>query len=405
MRALFWTLALFALAVALTLVTKVNTGYAILIIPPYRIDVSFNALVFFTVLAFVVVYFIVRAIATTIALPHKVRAFHERRKKAESLQHMQDALVAFFEGRYARAERIAAKALDLEIDAKPRAISALVAAASSDAIKNIDKRDAYLARSELALEDTQLARLMTTANMQIKEHKFEDALDTLANAQSIAPKLTTALRLELTARQQLGQHALIPPLIEQLEKSEAINPAQAIRMRRHALAQQLQDEIRDASQFKRFWHKLDDSLQKDPKLVLAASKKLNSWQQYDQAGELIADALKNQWEPGLALAFAQPAEGLSGKELLARIQQAEDWLKQHPNDASLLLTLGRLCKQQQLWGKSRSYLEASLAVASSAVTHIELARLLTQLEEHDAARLHFEAAASEVEDALAEDEG
>lgn len=403
MRALFWTLALFALAVALALLTNVNTGYAILIIPPYRIDVSFNGLVFFTVISFVLLYFVMRAVATTVALPTKVKKFHAERKQAEANTAMQDALVAYFEGRHSRAERLASKALTLETKNKARAISALVAAAASDTIKNFGKRDEYLARSELAMEDTQLAKLMTIATLQVKAHQYAEALETIGNAQKIAPKLTSALRLELTARQKLGHHAQIPPLIEQLEKSEAINQPQAERMRRHALANQLADEIRDASQFKRFWNKLDSSLHTDPRLVSVASKKLNEWDDHEQAGDLVTKALETQWDAQLALAYAQPLEGMPNKECLRRIQQAEKWLQQHPGDASLLLTLGRLCKQQQLWGKSKSYLEASLAVADSAVTHIELARLLTQLEEHEEARLHFEAAASAVEEALAEE--
>ena len=46
----------------------------------------------------------------------------------------------------------------------------------------------------------------------------------------------------------------------------------------------------------------------------------------------------------------------------ASIERAESWLKQHPDDAALLLTLGRLCAQQELWGKAQSYLDASIAV-------------------------------------------
>lgn len=58
------------------------------------------------------------------------------------------------------------------------------------------------------------------------------------------------------------------------------------------------------------------------------------------------------------------------------MQLAESWLKQAPQDAQLLLCLGRLCLRNQLWGKAREYLEASLQFARQADTCIELARLL-----------------------------
>ncbi|WP_442957724.1 heme biosynthesis protein HemY, partial [Polaromonas sp.] len=53
----------------------------------------------------------------------------------------------------------------------------------------------------------------------------------------------------------------------------------------------------------------------------------------------------------------------------------------HPKDADLLLTLGRLCVQNQLWGKAKEYFESSLVFQRHPETCAELARLLTQLGE------------------------
>ncbi|WP_374337391.1 heme biosynthesis HemY N-terminal domain-containing protein [Leeia sp.] len=402
MRALFWTLLLFVLAVVLALLSRVNTGYAILIVPPYRIDISFNTFVFLTVLAFIVAYFIIRAAATTLALPQKVRDYHRSKRRNAAQKSLLDALLAYFEGRYSRAERLASQTLELEESPQSRAISALLAAAAADSIKNTDKRDAYLARSELATPDTHLARLMVQASLQLKAHRYEEALETLHTAKNIAPKLTTALRLELTARQQLGQFAHVLPLIAQLEKSEAINPVQAEQLRKHAFTRQLRDEVQELVPFRRFWSKLPADYRLDSKMALTAARKLTDWQQWEDSRSVLTQALQHGWEPALVLALSQLPADAPADEVLARVQQAEAWLEQHPQDASLLLALGRLCRQQQLWGKARSYLEASLAVAPSAVTHIELARLLTQLDEASTAQLHFEAAASAVEQALAD---
>lgn len=401
MRTLFWVLLIFALAVALTLIAQVNTGYAILVLPPWRIDVSFNTFVFLTVALFLIIYFVIRGAAATLALPHKVRAYHQARQKQEAQQTLFDALIAYFEGRYGRAERLAARALDVEKGAQPRAIGALLAAASADAIRNFGKRDTYLKRSELATPDTHLARLMTEANLMIREHRYEDALELLSHAKLIAPKLTTALRLELAARQQLGQHALALPLIDQLEKSEAIQPAQALQLRRVAWIAQLKEDISDPQAFRRFWNKLPDEARYDAGLAQAAVRRLVEWQLWREARDVLVDALDNAWDGTLALEFARLADGAPAEEVMARIQQAEAWLEQHPSDPNLLLALGRLCRRQQLWGKARSYLEASLSVWASAIAHIELARLLTELEESEAAQRHFEAAASEIEAALA----
>jgi len=69
-------------------------------------------------------------------------------------------------------------------------------------------------------------------------------------------------------------------------------------------------------------------------------------------------------------------------------------LHAHPNDATLLVALGRLCARQQLWGKAQSFLEASLAIDPSCAVHVELARLFDHLERPDDANRHYRAAAS-----------
>ena len=74
---------------------------------------------------------------------------------------------------------------------------------------------------------------------------------------------------------------------------------------------------------------------------------------------------------------------------MKQIERAEKWLAAHPHDAALLLTLGRLCAQQGLWGKAQSYLEASLSVEPSAEAHIALARHLEKINKLDEACQHY----------------
>jgi HemY protein len=71
------------------------------------------------------------------------------------------------------------------------------------------------------------------------------------------------------------------------------------------------------------------------------------------------------------------------------IERAETWLRDHPRDATLLLTLGKLCTQQALWGKAQSYLEASLALEPSQAAHVALAQLLEKIGKQDEALKHY----------------
>jgi dihydropteroate synthase len=62
-------------------------------------------------------------------------------------------------------------------------------------------------------------------------------------------------------------------------------------------------------------------------------------------------------------------------------------------DPQLLATLGRLCAHAELWGKARSFLEASLSFEESRAACLDLARLAEQLGEPAEAQRHFRKAA------------
>ncbi len=70
----------------------------------------------------------------------------------------------------------------------------------------------------------------------------------------------------------------------------------------------------------------------------------------------------------------------------AQFKTAESWLDENRADPDLLLSLGRLAMQNRLWGKARSYLEASIGAGGRAEAYRELGQLLEQLGETEQAR-------------------
>ncbi len=62
-----------------------------------------------------------------------------------------------------------------------------------------------------------------------------------------------------------------------------------------------------------------------------------------------------------------------------QLEMVESWLDDHQQNPHLLLALGKMCTSLSLWGKAKSYLEASLAVNPIPQNFLRLARLL---EEH-----------------------
>jgi len=112
--------------------------------------------------------------------------------------------------------------------------------------------------------------------------------------------------------------------------------------------------------------------------------------------EAVEKALAADWDATLVSLYGElprmeQAERVA--EARTRIERAESWLLEHPQDPQLLGALGRLCAQAELWGKAQSYLETSLAFGESRATHLELARLQDRLGRGADAQRHYRRAA------------
>ena len=118
---------------------------------------------------------------------------------------------------------------------------------------------------------------------------------------------------------------------------------------------------------------------------------------FRSARDILENALAAEWAPQLVALYGEIPEGSSAEarvqEARVRIERAERWLLERNRDAQLLATLGRLCAQAELWGKARSFLEASLSFEESRAARVELARLAERLGQSDEAQRHFRRAA------------
>lgn len=109
--------------------------------------------------------------------------------------------------------------------------------------------------------------------------------------------------------------------------------------------------------------------------------------QDDTAQAQLADLLRDGWDAAVIDAFGRHA----GSDAERQLTLAEGWLKAHANDAGLLLALGRLAGRARFWAKARTYFESSLQLAPTPVGHLELAQLLDDLGDQNAAAEHYRA--------------
>ena len=382
MKVLTGVLLILALAVGLVLAIQSNVGYVLLVYPPYRIDFSLNFLIILVIVSFAAAYIVVRLAVHTLRLPAYVREFKEARRKEKGRRATEDALIAFAEGRYARAERFAQQALVLN-DAP--AVNALVAARAAQEQRAFNRRDDYLARAEKLAPHQVIARLMTQADLLIESRQPQAAMPVVQALKSIAGKHVGALRLELKAQQLVKNWDQVLLLIPQLEKREGIEPVQAEQLRINAHIENLKRKAHDAAELQAYWSKLTAGEKANSKVAFIAARYFLALGGAKEAREIIEGSLAKQWDSDLVELYGQCAD----KDVVKQIERAENWLKDHPRDPYLLLALGRLCTRQELWGKAQSYVEASLSVESTRAAHLALAQLLEKMNQTDEACKHY----------------
>ena len=394
MKSLLWLLAVFAAAVALVILGRVDAGYVLFIYPPYRVEVTMLFFAVATLACFLLVYALLRILGHVLSLPASVRAYRARRRRERAHGALALALQAFYEGRYRRAEKEAAVAF--ETGPVP-GLAALLAARAAHQLRDFERRDQWLERADGAGDGLQTARLVSRAELALEERDFGAARDALRKLQSEGPRHIATARMLLRAERGAGAWDEVLRLAGQLVKRDAIAPALAEEYKVQANVELLQRSSDDAGAFERRWRAIPSRDQLHPRVAGAAARHATALGKPALAREILEKALAVEWNSKLATLYGElPAQlepAARAQEARARIERAERWLAERSRDPELLATLGRLCAQAELWGKARSFLEASLSFEESRGAHLELAHLAERLGRPGDSARHFRRAA------------
>ena len=232
MKGLLWVLVLFAMAVGISLAAHYNDGYLLLVLPPYRVEVSLNLAILLVVGAFAVLYALLRAVALAQALPRRVRAFRERRQRERLAESFDDIARLVFEGRFGQAMKKAGQAHDA---GRSPALAALLAAYSALRLHQPDKQKEWLDRALQADARMQSAVLMLEAQMHLQQRCYAAARDALKRLQLSSGRHIAALRLELRAEQGCGNWHEVLRIVRLLETHQALAPEEASAIEHQAL--------------------------------------------------------------------------------------------------------------------------------------------------------------------------
>ncbi|MFI8481981.1 heme biosynthesis HemY N-terminal domain-containing protein [Pseudomonas sp. NPDC078700] len=357
-----------------------HKGYVLLAYKSFRYESSLWIFLALIVALWLIIYLLrllLRLLVTSGRLVNPWSGLHHKRRVRLASEQ---GFVDLVEGRWSAALRHLRKAAEAE---PLPLMHYLGAARAAHELGQKEECDALLERALERQPQAELAVALSHAEFQQARGEVDAALETLRVMHERHPNNQQVLKhlQQLYVRNQ-DWSALLGILStvrkEKMLSGEALAELELKAWRGRLAAAAFSEEGNQEGALENLntaWKQLSSAQQQEPMLVATYAEQLRRLGREDDAETLLRAALKRNYDSRLVRLYGL----LRSNDGARQLQTAEGWLKDHPTDADLLLTLGRICEHNQLWGKAKEYFDASLRFQRHPETCAELARLLAQL--------------------------
>ena len=376
-RAALLLVLVVAAATALGLAIVQHSGYVLIAWKGLRYESSlwvFLLLIVVTVLLLWTLRWLVRLLLVSGGL---VNPWSRRQRGRRQQLAADKGLLDLIEGRWERAVRHLRLAAEGE---RQPLMYYLGAARAAHKLGRVEESEELLEQALRRRPQAELAIALTHAELQRDQGNLQGALDTLQAMRERHPRHHLVLEQLQRTLVERGDWAALLDLLPELRKTKVLEGEALAELERKVWIARLQaageqglNQGEVALQpLTAAWQQLSSSQRQDAELLLAYAGQLRALGAQEEAEEVLRKALKQGYDARLMRLYGQ----LRGRDPARQLQTAEGLLKQHPQDPLLLLSLGRLCLQNGLWGKAREYFEISLEFSRSAETCAEQALAL-----------------------------
>lgn len=381
MRRLFVSLSLLLVVVSLVLFAQFDSGYVLVSWGKWVMETSFSLYAIISLLFFALFHYSLLLWRGMVRLPKGVGQWRVKRLDRKALDFEQRGQMAYAEGHWKEAEKLFHKSAKLS---ENPLVDYLSAARAAQKLWRYEERDQYLALAHQALPEANMAVGLTQAELQLAHGQLEQALASLIRLRQVQPGHAYILLLLVQVYTHLGAWGELVTLLPELRKRKVLENEAYLQLEQQVFSEQLSLAINSGlpKRLQTFWNDLPRGLREEELFIVPYSRALVEFSMFDEAEALLRTSLKRRWSPSLMHVYGM----VPGSRVEKCLAFAEGFLKQHDHDAVLLLSLGRLCLHNRLWGKARAYLQASLSQSARGETYRELGTLLDQLGEHEEAR-------------------
>jgi HemY protein len=325
-------------------------------------------------------YVLAGALNRAFASRRRIAQLRAERRRRRARADTQRGLIELAAGQWRSAEELLSRAAP---DADSPAANYLVAARAADLLDATDRRDEWLSRAQEDAPGARAAALVTLSEMQMRRGQDEAALQTLEQLDASGDLNSRGLELMARLCQKLGRREQLRQLGPRLLSAKELPEEQVNEL----LAQVRLELVRAAgdqanqSQLEQAWSEVPRAVRRLPQSIVTYARAAMSCHDHPGAERVLRELIDETADGAAVRLYGD----LVLPEPLAPLERAEGWLRRRPEDPELLAACARLCLRAELFGKARSYLEASLARRPSAENSLILADLLEQMGERERA--------------------
>ena len=250
-------------------------------------------------------------------------------------------------------------------------INYLAAARAAQQQGAYDRRDLYLKSAIEDNPDADIAVSLTQAELQLAHNQTEYALATLTRLRSLAPQHLYVIKLLAKLYWELADWKSLSELLPELKRRKLFPSARMAELEQKSWTERIKITAATSTDaLKRLWQAMPVTAKEIPIIVHTYVLELLRHHLHQEAEVLLRTTLNTQWDEQLIKDY-----GDLNLDSIKILETAEAWLSYHERSPYLLLTLGRLSVKQQLWGKAKSYFEASLSIKPMLETYKALGEL------------------------------
>ncbi len=359
------------------LLIRKDSGYALLSWDAWTVEMSLATLLLMALLLFASVYLLTWLMARILAMPTRLQDWQHRQQAKRAQQSLTRGLLQLAEGEWGKSEHSLVQYAE---QSETPLLNYLVAARAAQSQGAHDRRDAYIRLAHKHMPSADVAVGLTQAELQLADEQLELALATLIHLRGIAPRHRYVLKLIAQLYERLSEWKQLLELLPALRKQKVLDNEQLSQLEIKAYMALL-DQAAAAGSLDQAWSQIPKPLQQNQQLLFNYATHLHEMNLDPVAEPLLRHSIKKSWDQQLVLLYGL----LDGEDHKQQLNCAEALLEQQPHNPVLLLTLGRLSLKDKLWGKAKSYLEASISASGPVEACQELGHLLETMGEPDKA--------------------